>query len=181
MCVCIYHENFIQICTVLHKNLPQFPSYGTELKRLLTCNDESRDCWFGNCAQCSAKTVENKLRALIKGNDKKRINWWQWEKDETTNRTEKKQKTGTAKKLIDYFVSVYQTFLKHSFTNRQQKESFKLDLEDIDLRKDECLLQCDFAENWTNESQDEVTNAHWNQKQVSNFEYFVHIVHHSLA
>lgn len=172
VCVCIYHENFIQCCTVLHKYLPQFPPYGIELKRLLTCNDETKDCWFKDCAHCGPKIVETKLRALIKGNEKKQLKWWQWEKDETTNRTEKKQKAGTTKKLIDYFISVYQTFLKHSYTNRQQKESFNSDLKNVDLLKDECLLQCDFAENWTNESQDEVTNAHWNQKQVSNVTCF---------
>lgn len=59
---------------MLHKHLSQFPAYGTELK---------------------PQIVEKKLRALMKGKEKQRIKWWQWEKDETTNRTEKKEKTGT--------------------------------------------------------------------------------------
>ncbi|XP_037052476.1 uncharacterized protein LOC119086005 [Bradysia coprophila] len=105
----------------------------------------------------------------MKGKEKKKISWWQWEKDETTNRTEKKQITGTVKKLIDYFVSVYKSFLIHSFINRQQRENFAEDLKYVNLHDDECLVQCDFAENWTNESQDEVSNAHWNQKQISLF------------
>lgn len=144
-----------------------FPAYGLELKRLLTCNDSSKDCWFKNCAHCLPENVEKKLRAFIKGNEKKKIKWWQWEKDETTNRTEKKEKVGTVKKLMEYLISVYQSFLIHSFTNRQQSDSFKDDHKYVDLHHNECLLQCDFAENWTNESQDEVVNAHWNQKQVS--------------
>lgn len=166
VCLCIYHENFEQCCSVLHKHLSQFPAYGSELKRLFTCNDDNKDCWFKTCVACSTQTVEKKLQALMKGKEKKKITWWQWEKDETTNRTEKKQIVGTVKKLVDYVISVYKSFLKHSFTNRQQRESFIEDMKYVDLHDDECLIQCDFAENWTNESQDEVSNAHWNQKQV---------------
>lgn len=77
VCLCIYHENFIQCCTVLHKHLLSFPAYGLELKRLLTCNDSSKDCWFKSCAHCLPENVEKKLRALVKGNEKKSIEWWQ--------------------------------------------------------------------------------------------------------
>lgn len=169
VCLCIYHENFVQCCAVLHQHLAQFPAYGTEFKRLVTCNDDSKDCWFKDCQHCSPKIVEKKLRELIKGNEKKSVKWWQWEKDDTTNRTEKKQKSGTVKKLLDHLIGNYRAFLIHSFTNRQQKDAFNNDLKNADLHSDECLIQCDFAENWTNESQDEVSSAHWNQKQVSNF------------
>lgn len=34
---------------------------------------------------------------------------------------------------------------------------------------DEGLLQVDFAENFVCEAQDEVQNAHWNQRQLSLF------------
>lgn len=104
---------------------------------------------------------------MIKEKQNVMVKWWQWEKDETTNRTEKKSKTGTIKKLMNYFLDVYQVYLKHSFTNRQQAESFNQDRKNVDLNKSECLLQCDFAENFTYEAQDEAVNAHWNQKQVS--------------
>lgn len=167
VCVCIYHENVKLCCDSLHKHLAKFPSYGPELKRILTCNDWNKDCWFKDCVDCRPEIAEKKLRAVIKGHEKDKIQWWQWEKDETTNRTEKKRKSGTVKTMIDCFVMVYPAFLKHSFTNHKQSESFNDDNKYVDSHDDECLVQCDFAENHTNESQDEVTNAHWNQKQVS--------------
>lgn len=144
-------------------------AYGPKLKRILTCNDEDKDCWLKTCTKCSPKSVEENLRVLLKGNEKKVVKWWLWDKDQTTNRTEKRQTTGTLKKLLDFFISVYRPFLVHSFTNRQQSKSFREDEEYVDVHNDECQVLCDFAENFTNVSQDEVTNAHWNQKQVCEF------------
>ncbi len=91
-----------------------------------------------------------------------------WKKDESANRVQNCSETGPQKKLVDYFLSIYVQFLKHSYVKRQQEQAFTADRKRVDsnLHCNEAVLQIDFAENYKCESQDEVQQAHYNQKQV---------------
>lgn len=51
VCTCVYHQNFIECCTVLNKNIAGFPAYGPELMLLLVC-DISKACSFKTCKVC---------------------------------------------------------------------------------------------------------------------------------
>lgn len=99
---------------------------------------------------------------------KKRVKWIQWVKDAETKRIEKSEENNTIDALIDYFISIQDEFLEHSYVKRLQASAFKLDTE-IVMKDDtnvEAELHIDFAENATCESQKEVVGAHWNKKQV---------------
>lgn len=168
VCVCIYHANFIEACTVLHKSVPQFPAYGPELTQLLVCCEFNRDCWFKTCTDCSLKNIEIKLFDIIAGSGHKMIIWTQWKHDKSKNRTQKVDEQGSVEKLLIYFISMCKDFLRHSFTKNQQSEDFNIDREFVNSEENvtECVLQVDFAENYKCESQDEAHTAHWNQQQV---------------
>lgn len=167
-CVCIYHANYIEACTVLHKAVSIFPSYGPELTQLLVCCEFDRNCWFKTCDDCSPKKIEEKLFDIISGSDHKVVKWMLWKHDKTVNRTQRHEERGTVIMLMNYFVSIYKDFLKHSYTKEQQSDDFNIDREFVNSEQNvyECVIQVDFAENHKCESQDEASTAHWNQKQV---------------
>lgn len=169
VCVCIYHANFIEACTVLHKHVQEFPAYGTELTQLLVCCEFNRDCWFKTCADCSPTIVEQKLREIVAGKNNVKVTWLQWKQDKVKKRTQRDPEHGTITQLLNYFISIYRDFLKHSYTKNEQSDEFNIDREYINSETNvkECLVQVDFAENFKCEAQDEAVNAHWNQHQVS--------------
>lgn len=169
VCCCIYHENFIECCSILNKNLQGFPSYGPESIQLLVCNPPTRACWFKTCKTCSLDKVDKKLSDILKASKKsnKKVTWLQWVKDEKENRLQRLQMTGNLKKLTTFLMEIYPQFLKHCFIKRAQAESFKNDRESIASADtaDECLIHVDFPENFTCEAQSEAHGAHWNQFQ----------------
>lgn len=91
-----------------------------------------------------------------------------WVKDETANRFQNRTEEGSQEKLINYFLSIYPKFLQHFFVKREQEKTFTAHRKrvDSDHHLAECVLQIDFAENFKCENQDEVQQAHYNQKQV---------------
>lgn len=170
VCCCIYHENFIECCDVLSKNIPGFPSYGSECTKLLICEKPTRACWFKTCEGCLPKFVDKKLNDLLKASKKsnRKVQWLQWVKDEQANRLQRLPMKYNLKKLVTYLTEIYPPFLKHSFVKRAQAESFKLDRESVELSVRVCLIHIDFPENFTCEAQNEVQGGHWNQLQVHN-------------
>lgn len=168
LCTCIYHQNFIECCSALNKNIAGFPAYGEELMLLLLCDISSKQCSFKTCKVCTMKNVEKKLIAMLKDTKKSNVTWYQWTKNEADNRIQKLPQKGTIKKLLTYFIGIIAQFLKHSFVKRSQAESFNIDREAVNASDNllVCVVQMDFSENHTCESQDEVQGAHWNQKQV---------------
>lgn len=93
-----------------------------------------------------------------------------WKKNSDSNRFEKREQVGKLSELASHIAALFH-FLKHSYIKRAQSSTFI----DYDRPRasncdfDEGVLQIDFAENFICESQDEIQNAHWNQKQLSLF------------
>lgn len=165
VCGCIYHSNFIECCEILSKNVIGFPKYGSDLMDLLLCQEPDRSCWFEICKECNPSKTNQHLTDLLKGGASKNVNWTLWEKCKVENRYQQFEKNGTVTELLEYFKAIYVPFLQHSYIKLQQAASFKMDLDSLD--EETCVVQADFAENYTCEAQQEVQNAHWNQKQVS--------------
>lgn len=91
VCCCIYHENFIECCSILNKNLAGFPSYGQERTQLLVCNPPTRSCWLKTCSNWLPEEVDKKLNDLLKVSKKsnKKVKWLQWVIDEKENRLQR--------------------------------------------------------------------------------------------
>ena len=62
-------------------------------------------------------------------------------------------------------------FLRHVYVKRCQEVAYQQDIEESSAAK--CVVQIDFAENYTCVFQDEVQSAHWNQKQLTVFTHNV--------
>ncbi|KAG4075427.1 hypothetical protein HA402_015080 [Bradysia odoriphaga] len=172
-CLCIYHANFSQCCIALNKYIPELPKNYTEMIKLLVCENDTKDCHFKKCKNCSHNVIELKLKHISKYSTNKTtsIKYMQWLKDKTANRFENQEQTGTIQELVDHLLGIYVQFLKHAFIMHEQAENFNNDTKLVDSPEhfDEALLQIDFAENHKCESQDEIQQANYNQKQVSLF------------
>lgn len=170
-CLCLYHSNFILCCLALNKYIPEFPKYGKGCTQLLICENPTEECWFKTCRKCSTTSVNQKLQKFCKTKSvqRKPVVWQQWIKVEVTNRTQNDAVNGTLNDLMNYFISIYPKFLKHSLIKREQWKAFVADHKDLDLEKNFhlAILHLDFAENFKCVSQDEIQAAHYNQRQVS--------------
>lgn len=153
-------------CMAVNKVVPEAPKdYGAMVK-LLVCEPNTRECYFKTCAKCSSATIDKKLKTLTNyASDTNEL--VKWMKNESENRFENKQQTGTMQQLVNHFLSIYAKFLKHSFVKREQLEAFQEDVVDSEDHFDEAILQADFSENFKCESQNEIQQANYNQKQVS--------------
>lgn len=101
----------------------------------------------------------------------KTVMWLEWLKDKAANRFQNETRNGTLQQLMDHLIDSSAQFLKHSFIMHSQAESFNKDQKRVDSEEhsDEATLNIDFPENFKCESQDEIQQANYNQKQVRNF------------
>lgn len=172
VCLCSYHENFIYAVGALHKYVPSIPNYEDGFFRHFVCEVSSMECWYGRCDKCTGVTIP-KLVAL--GNEvdfSMKVSWNVWKKNLRANRTVKHDENGTMKDLIAHIVALSPQFSIHSFNKREQSEIFNSHDRPRAMNSEyavEGLLQVDFAENFVCINQDEVQNAHWNQRQLSLF------------
>lgn len=89
-------------------------------------------------------------------------------KDKEANRFQNESRNGTLQQLVDYLISIYGKFLKHRHIMHLQAEYFDSDQKRVDSEDhfNEATLNLDFSENFKCESQDEIQQANYNQKQV---------------
>lgn len=171
-CLCAYHSNFIEAVAALHKAVPSTPKHEHGFIDTFLCENSTASCWFGDCGNCDGITVE-KLKQLVTDDLLQTpVSWMAWKKDTTSKRTEKVKEHGSLLDLVKYIAQISPQFLKHCFIKRAQCEMFTTYDRPRALSAEfygEALLQVDFAENYVCEAQDEVQNAHWNQRQLSLF------------
>lgn len=172
MCLCNYHENFIEAVDALHKYVPKSPKYKDGFVQQYLCEQTSIDCWLMKCKNCTGIHVA-KISAFF-GDvplDTK-VKWMVWKKNTHSKRIEKQEQGGKLTDLAAHISALSPQFLKHSYVKRAQSDTFnKIDRprasnDDYAL---EGLLQIDFAENFVCQFQDEVQSAHWNQRQLTLF------------
>lgn len=130
------------------------------------------DCWHSSCSSCANKLATELNQIAQNTASPSTVSWYVWKQSTSANRTEKCKESGSLDKLVAHVISLWPKFIRHSFAKREQSTIFDMH----DRRRalsgefpEEGLLQIDFAENFVCENQDEVQNAHWNQRQLSLF------------
>lgn len=78
------------------------------------------------------------------------VSWINWKKDDTGKRYAQYNVKGSMKSLIEYFLTILDKFLKHSFVKRCQAASFEQDWKEVEdcIKGILALLQLDFAEHY---------------------------------
>ena len=103
--------------------------------------------------------------------------WYQWNQDNDSYLVKELQE-GSVQDAIDLISSQLIAFLQHVYIKRQQAISYESQKADAQLPDcTSCILQMDFAENYTATFQDEIQSVHWKQKQIT--KYTIMIWHRS--
>ncbi|CAB3977243.1 Hypothetical predicted protein [Paramuricea clavata] len=169
VCLCKYHENFINAVNILHQVSPSVPLYTNEFPQSCLCNPVKRECWMNQCEQCKDGKGFRNSYPLEENGD---IKWYVWKTD-SSNKLVKNVEEGTAEELYTHICSIIPQFMAHCFTKRMQAEAYNKEQKDAEADSESlsnaAFLQVDFSENYTCVSQDEIQSAHWKQSQVSLF------------
>lgn len=178
VCCCQYHENIKLLCDCLSKEVSEFPSYSSEFVDNFVCSSASEECMLGKCAKCP--NYLNSFKDSSSAKDLPLITWYEWERVDVLvsgkKSTSKKKvvkkmmkvcKEGTINDALAKLEEKMPSFLQHVFIKRKQSVYFEETLNN--LTEEECVIQVDFAENYSCSYQDEIQTAHWSQEQVTLF------------
>lgn len=167
VCVCLYHANMCLLLESLHRECPEIPLYSREgFLNNCVCDLEDMSCVMSSCLKCKDGALIDELFPQHLENDSK-IKWSSWEKSDSGYIT-KVVKEGTVGDALDILKRQLPKFIWHAFVKDKQAKAYQRDKEDANLLGSKtCLLQMDFAENYTCTYQDEIQSAHWRQKQVT--------------
>ena len=168
VCGCKYHNNIILLLEALHRKFPDIvPVYSSDFLDKCVCNYSNEDCMSDNCDKCKdGALLKQNLTAKITQLDAC-IKWHQWQED-GEQYLSKVEHIGTVSVALDSLVSQLSRFTWHVFIKRKQARSYEEDKELAELADgDSCVVQMDFAENYTVTFQDEIQSAHWKQRQIT--------------
>ena len=88
----------------------------------------------------------------------------------------KKLVEGTVENALDDFKGQLPRFLWHNLLKEKQSAAYEEDkIRSGGQAKTNCMVQMDFAENYTCVYQDEVQSAHWRQTQVTIFTVMIYL------
>ena len=160
VCVCTIHQNVKLMLAAVHRSL----SY-RDMIAMCVCDINSKDCMLHHCDNCPGTSD---LRAFIgerlaeSHSVTDTIQYRQWER---TDRTSIESKELEFHDFIDELVESLRSLSSHHFIAQHQSQYCR-DLKNS-LRRDQCLIILDFAENYSFVVQDAVQGFHWNNAQAT--------------
>ncbi|KAK6175722.1 hypothetical protein SNE40_014117 [Patella caerulea] len=167
VCGCKYHNNIVLLLESLHRRYPTVvPLYSkTNFTAHCVCDVNNEKCMSNNCSTCcDGKLFEKRFKKSVP--EDKEFSWYQWE--DTDGFVQKVKKQNSSYDAFDELALQLPKFFWHSYIKDKQVASYK-HTKSISNGEtsEECLLQMDFAENFTCIWQDEIQSAHWKQRQVT--------------
>ena len=174
VCGCKYHANIILLLEALHRRYPnQIQLYTKEtFTARCVCDVDNEVCMTNNCKKCSnAKQFYRNIRDTVP--EESYFKWHQW--SEVNGYLQQTENEGSTTDAFNELAMQLPKFLWHSFVKEKQALSYN-DAKTKSMMPDStsCVLQMDFAENFTCQSQDEIQSAHWNQNQITLFTVMVY-------
>ena len=164
-CICMYHENVALLLKSLIGHIHGLQSVNLRLFiKLLVCDEDRESCMFSTCDNC-ANYFKHKIKDKII-NPISLIRWTLWSISDA-GRAVKVDYDGSVKECVKVLSTKVHYFLFHTFVKRQQSNYFKIIKTNISDKR--CLLQVDYAQNFSIVEQNEIQSAHWSNKQISLF------------
>ena len=165
---CKMHSNIELKATKLHLVGVIKSPHSSQLIRFLVCSDTSRDCMYGTCELCKDKINAMYTTENAKNSDDV-VKFYQWENTSEERNTpkgtitvkvvKKMEKSCPLRELCDVFEEDMKKLMPHQYRITHQYQAIK-DLKGK-LRKDECVLQVDFSENYACKAAQEVQSMHF--------------------
>ena len=151
----MYHANVCLILESLHRECSAIPLYSREgFLRKCVCNMEDLDCVSNSCKQSKDGKLLDTVFSQYKSD--KNIHWAAWGKSENGFLT-KDTVEGTVQEALNVLKNQLSKFIWHAFIKGKQATSYQIDKEESTAPESEmCLLQMDFAQNYSCLFQDEI-------------------------
>lgn len=168
VCVCVIHENVklliegsnIKNLTANTTNTLQ--SYHDCLKCMI-CKEPTNDCYFGKCSKCPG--AENLIDELAKTFDENFIDEITYRQWTHVDRTTLQLMISPVDEYLQKLKTSLEKLLLHSFLVTKQNEFMKIKKEE--LKENECIVVCDFSENYAFVLQNAAQGFHWNNNQAT--------------
>lgn len=164
VCVCIYHQNVKLMFKTLQDRrlLPGMNSYHDLLLKIL-CNNPNEACWLKYCQQCpGTEPLSSELIKILCDSYIESLQFRQWRQ---TDRCMMDVVIVDAQEFVDTFLEKMYDLLPHNFIAEQQGSYLK-HLKN-NLKPTECIVICDFSENYSFVVQDAVQGFHWANAQCT--------------
>lgn len=170
VCVCTTHQNVkLMIDSINVKHLTKdfeikLDDYNDCIKIVL-CKNPTSACYFLKCEKCpNMEKLSDIILQLLENNNIQQVIYSTWT---STDRCTLKQECLTSEDFIEELCQRLKVLITHNFISKEQSK-FLCDKKE-NLRKDEVLLHCDFAENYAYVVQDAAQAFHYNNDQCSVF------------
>lgn len=165
VCVCVYHQNVKLMFDVLlrSKILPVDIKQYQDLFVRIVCSDSTEKCWLKTCNECpGTQDLVTTLVEIFKTNNISKLRFKQWQQvDRCMLELIEKEPEEFAEILMEKVLDL----IPHHFIAEQQG-SFLKKIKD-DLKATECIIICDFSENFSFVVQDAVQGFHWANAQCT--------------
>ena len=157
VCVCIYHEN----AKLMIKGSMLKLSY-KELMAMIVCSINNEICMVQRCINCP--DTSNLQDFLITSIEEEYVRFSTWE---TTDGSYLLTKELHVNNFIDLLVTSIKNLCKHHFISQKQAEHFEYVKTNL-IDNEQCLVNLDFAQNFTYAIQNEVQSHYWHRGNHTN-------------
>ena len=165
VCVCIEHQNPNLMVKSLKNELKS-----KDLMGLAICSTENKPCMFHECEKCAGKErVEKKLNELL-GDSANEITYKQWLK---TDRCSLETIVKSPDEFLEELTDKLYNLTKHHYVSKSQTCFLKQLKEN--MKPNECIMQMDFAENFSFIIQDEVQSSYFSKNQATLHPFVIYV------
>lgn len=165
VCVCIYHQNVkLMFKTLQDKRLlPAGLNTYHDLFFKILCNNPNEKCWLKTCNNCpGTQSLHSELIDILSERSVESLQLKQWRQ---TDRCMMDLIVMEAQDFVDLLLEKLYDLSPHNFIADQQGSYFKT-LKN-NLNETECIVICDFSENFSFIVQDAVQGFHWANTQCT--------------
>lgn len=163
-CLCKDHENMELVVSAMKKNGLIAEKSAFEVLKTLCCDPRDLDCLSRKCNLCKNKNLNYQLF----DNDKETY-YWNWRrikknykkdgKEKVTIQTLKEKVVCRPKEMIEYFDKILNPYMNHCRNIIAQSNYIKTLKRN--LTPEQCIVHCDFSENYNTKCSSEVQAYHF--------------------
>lgn len=165
VCVCIYHQNVKLMVKALQdkKLLPiNMSSYHDFFKKIL-CASPREQCWLKTCVECpGVEDLQLELVTMLSDRHLESLQVKQWRQ---ADRCVMDSLDMDVQYFVDLFTEKLRDLSPHNFIAEQQSNYLKF--VKSNMTTSECIIICDFSENYSFVVQDAVQGYHWANAQCT--------------
>lgn len=168
VCVCAIHENVkllidgANIGRLTGDSSQPLKNYNDCLNRMI-CSPPSIICYLGKCDACPG--ITNVIQQIEKSCDDNLIDSITYKQWTTVDRTTLQTLISPVEDYLEKLENGLSKLLLHSFLVKKQNEF--LNNKKQSLPRNECIVICDFSENYAFVIQNSIQGIHWNNDQAT--------------